>query len=228
MRSSTFNTDTVAVYDYTIRKRKTEEMPQIKERIPPLLPSQVSAVFFSPVVLKLEINKWPRALGSKSTLIRLIGRLSDVSAYILEKKPLSVSSVEPPLAGVWRPLVGPVYDCPLTAADFRSLDNKRDFEETLPAGPSCRTGESQMVRYHPEQQWYYFSKMMTDECLVLKCWDSGSGVRAPQSVSLFGSKNTSYVQTITALQAFVDPTTPANAEPRWSIEVRTISLVDVR
>ena len=56
MISEKFNTETVAVYDYTIRKRKTEEMPQIKDGTAPLLPSQVSASSLSPVV-KLEINK---------------------------------------------------------------------------------------------------------------------------------------------------------------------------
>ena len=39
---------------------------------------------------------------------------------------------------------------------------------------------------------------------------------------------TSYVQTIAALQAFVNPTIPVDAETRWSIEVRAILLVDVR
>lgn len=28
-------------------------------------------------------------------------------------------------------------------------------------------------------------------------------------------------------QAFVDPSTPTDAEPRWSIEVRTVSLVNI-
>ena len=98
MISEKFNTDTVAVYNYTIRKRKAEEMFQIKEGIPSLLPSQVKCFFFFlPFILKLEVNKWLRALGSKDTLIQLIGWLSDVSACILEK-PLSVSSVEPCLA----------------------------------------------------------------------------------------------------------------------------------
>lgn len=87
------------------------------------------------------------------------------------------------ICNVWRPLVGPVYDRPIAVADFRSLDWERDFKETLPAPPECRTGESQMIRYHPDQRWYYFSKMATDECLLLKCFDSGSGVRSPHSVS---------------------------------------------
>jgi hypothetical protein len=72
--------------------------------------------------------------------------------------------------------MGPVYDHPLAVADFRSLNEKWDFGETLPAPPGCRTGESQMLRYHPEQKWYYLSQMATNECLLLKCFDSGTGV----------------------------------------------------
>jgi hypothetical protein len=77
-----------------------------------------------------------------------------------------------------------VNDRPLAMGDFRSLDVRRDFEETLPAPPGCRTGESQMLRYNAQQKWYYLSKMATDECLLLKCFDSGTGVKAPHSVSL--------------------------------------------
>ena len=97
MISEEFNTETVAVYDYTIRKRKTEEMPQIKDGTAPLLLSQVSA-FLSLPLSSLKFTK-SAAVDSKFTLIRRTGQLSGVSACILEKKPLSVSSVEPPSAG---------------------------------------------------------------------------------------------------------------------------------
>ena len=44
---------------------------------------------------------------------------------------------------------------------------------------------------------------------------------------MFWIKPHRIVQTIVALQAFIDPTTPVDAEPRWSIRVHMISLVDV-
>jgi hypothetical protein len=86
------------------------------------------------------------------------------------------------ICNVWRPLSGPVSDLPLAVADFRSLDDQRDFGETLPAPPGCRTGESQMLRFHPDQKWYYLSGMQPHECLFLKCFDSLTGVRSPHSV----------------------------------------------
>jgi hypothetical protein len=87
------------------------------------------------------------------------------------------------ICNVWRPLIGPVHDFPLAAADFRTINIVRDFEDTAPAPPGCRTGESQMLRYHPEQKWYYISEMQIDECILLKCFDSLTKVRSPHSVS---------------------------------------------
>jgi len=96
MISEKFDTQTVAVYDYTIRKRTTEDLPQVKDGTAPLSPAQASV--FSLPLSSLKFTK-SSALGSKSTSIRRIGRLSGVSGCILEKMPLSVSSVGPPSPG---------------------------------------------------------------------------------------------------------------------------------
>ena len=93
MISERWNTQTVAVYDYTVRKQMPKDTkPQTKNGVTPISPSQAS-VF--PVAKVLKITKAP----SKSTLTRRIGRVSRVSAYISEKTPLNVSSVVPPLPG---------------------------------------------------------------------------------------------------------------------------------
>ena len=102
--------------------------------------------------------------------------------------PLNVPSVVPPLPG--SVMSGDrLLDRPIAVADLISLDWERDFKETLPASPECRTGESQ-IRYHPDQHWHYFSKMAPDECLLsfLKCFDSGSGVRSPVFLMFFNLK----------------------------------------
>jgi len=189
MISERWNTQEVAVYDYTVRKQTTTDtIPQAKNGITPISPSQQ---------VHIDQTYW-------AGIARVRLHLGEDAA----QRVLSGASIAR-ICNVWRPLVGPVNDRPIAVADFRSLDFERDFKETLPAPPECRTGESQMIRYHPEQRWYYFSKMATDECLLLKCFDSGSGVRSPHS-------------------GFIDPSAPADAQPRWSIEVRTISLIDVR
>ncbi|KIM49718.1 hypothetical protein M413DRAFT_438868 [Hebeloma cylindrosporum] len=169
MISEKFGTQTVAVYDYAIRKRTDTGAPQVVYGMDQISPAKQ---------VHIDQTYWA-AIGR----IRL--HLGEEAA----QRVLSGASVAR-ICNIWRPLFGPVYDSPLTAADFRSLDYERDFKETLPAAPGCRTGESQMVRFHPEQ----------------RC---GTGVRSPHS-------------------SFIDPTAPVDAEPRWSLEVRTISLIDVR
>jgi hypothetical protein len=87
------------------------------------------------------------------------------------------------ICNMWRPCIGPIVHRPLGLCDHRSIDEERDLTDTAPAPRACRTGESQMFRYHPEQKWYYLSKMREDECMLLKIFDSLTGVRTPHCVS---------------------------------------------
>ena len=96
MISEKFDTQTVAVYNYTIRKRTIVDMPQIENGRTPLSPIQASALSFP--LSNLENNK-SSTVGSKYTLISRIGRLSGVSACILAKMPLSVFSAVLPSPG---------------------------------------------------------------------------------------------------------------------------------
>jgi hypothetical protein len=69
-----------------------------------------------------------------------------------------------------------------------------------------RVGETYAVKYNPEHRWFYAPRMRSDEALLLKCADTATNVPAR----------------FTPHSAFVDPTTPADARPRESIEVRTL------
>ena len=60
----------------------------------------------------------------------------------------------------------------------------------------------------PDHEWYYFPLMARDEALVFKVYDSAKDGRAR----------------FTAHSAFEDPTTPPDAAPRESIEMRTIAF----
>lgn len=105
---------------------------------------------------------------------------------------------------VWRPLIGPLRDSPLAMADARTVS-----PEDLVASDLIyrdRVGETYSVRFNPKHRWYYVPEMQPDEALLLKCYDSRTDGRArflPHT-------------------AFEDPTTPANAAPRESIEIRTL------
>ncbi len=103
---------------------------------------------------------------------------------------------------VWRPTKGPVLDCPLAVCDARSTAYD-DFVATDLIYQD-RVGEIFNVHYSPRHQWFYFPKMRTDETILIKCFDSD------RSVARFS-----------AHVAFEDPTTPADAPLRESLEIRT-------
>lgn len=105
---------------------------------------------------------------------------------------------------LWRPIRGPVLDAPLAMADGRTVDPDDLIASDL-IYPN-RSGETYSVRYNPGHRWYYVPRMTADEALLLKCYDSATDGR-----TRFGPHT-----------AFIDPTTPADAAPRESIEVRTL------
>jgi hypothetical protein len=73
-----------------------------------------------------------------------------------------------------------------------------------------RTGEIYQGVYNADHQWHYFPAMTRDEAILIKCYDSAKDGRARFSLH----------------SAFEDPTSPANAKPRQSIEVRAFAFFD--
>lgn len=107
---------------------------------------------------------------------------------------------------VWRPIRHPVESFPLALCDARSMSPK-DFVISERRYPN-RIGQTYAVTYNPEHQWYWFPRMRRDEALVFKVFDSLKDGRARW----------------TAHTAFDDPTSPPNARPRESIEIRTLAF----
>ena len=107
---------------------------------------------------------------------------------------------------VWRAINRPIRANPLAIADARSL-TPSDLLAAERRYPH-RVGETYQVRYNPEHRWFYFSGMRRDEALVFKVYDSQKDGRAR----------------FTAHTSFEDPTTPADALPRQSIEARTFAF----
>jgi hypothetical protein len=107
---------------------------------------------------------------------------------------------------VWRPIRHPVETFPLAICDARSVAFE-DFVISERRYPN-RIGQTYMVKYNPNHRWYYFPRMRREEALVFKVYDSLKDGRARW----------------TAHTAFEDPTSPANARPRESIEIRTLAF----
>ena len=106
----------------------------------------------------------------------------------------------------WRPIRHPVETNPLAMADAQTLapDDMIVSERRAPG----RIGQTYAIRYNPAHKWYWFPRMRREEAYVFKVFDSMKDGRARW----------------TAHTAFEDPTTPPNARPRESIEIRTMAF----
>ena len=107
---------------------------------------------------------------------------------------------------VWRAIRNPIESHPLGIVDARSLA-EQDLVISERRYPD-RIGQTYQIAYNADHDWYYFPRMARDEALVFKVYDSATDGRAR----------------FTAHSAFDDPTSPPNAAPRESIEMRTIAF----
>ena len=110
------------------------------------------------------------------------------------------------IINLWRPLRGPLRDAPLAVCDAQTV-SPDDLVASDLIYPH-RVGELYAVKYNLAHQWFYVPEMRADEVLLLKCYDSELDGRArflPHT-------------------AFIDPTTPPDAPPRESIELRTLAF----
>lgn len=112
------------------------------------------------------------------------------------------------IINVWRSIAGTIEEAPLGIVDARSVE----FEDFIASDLIYRdrTGETYGVRHNPAHRWFYYPAMTEGEAMVFKCYDSATDGRARW----------------TAHSAFDDPTSPTNARPRQSIEIRTLVFFD--
>jgi hypothetical protein len=107
---------------------------------------------------------------------------------------------------VWRPIRHPVETFPLAICDAQSLA-PTDLVVSERRYPG-RIGQTYAITYNPAHRWYWFPRMRREEALVFKVYDS-----IKEGVARW-----------TAHTAFDDPTSPPDARPRESIEIRTLAL----
>ena len=108
------------------------------------------------------------------------------------------------IVNVWRSIAGPVVDHPLVLCDATTV--RPEDLVSVERRAEDRIGELQVVLHHPEQRWYYFPQMQMDEALLFKTFDSETNGRARFTVH----------------SSFADPSAPADAPPRESIETRCL------
>ena len=107
---------------------------------------------------------------------------------------------------VWRAIADPIRSNPLAMADARSVapEDLLIAERRYPH----RVGQTYRLKYSPRHRWFYFPEMRRDEAIVFKVYDSATDGRAR----------------FTPHTSFDDPSTPAGAPPRQSIEARALAF----
>jgi len=112
------------------------------------------------------------------------------------------------IINVWRPIENTVARSPLALADYRSIDKERDPVATRLLYPN-KVGGTFDVRFNPSHEWKYLADQTVDEVTLIKCFDSDASKAR-----------------MTPHTAFWDPTSPADAPERQSIEVRALVFIN--
>ena len=113
---------------------------------------------------------------------------------------------------IWRVVSDPPQDMPLAVCDARTVarpdlieaDGVYDYGD-LP----WMTSEAYLVRHNPAHRWAYFRDMRPDEALIFRTYDNWPAWRA-------GVPHC----------AFEDPTCPADAPARVSVEAHAYAVFD--
>ena len=114
------------------------------------------------------------------------------------------------LINVWRPITM-VESAPLALCDASTVKREDLFDSEVVGGLGDFNRRSLWgfnLAYTPDHRWYWVPHMQPWEAMVFKLFDSDPGA----------------VQ-LTAHSAFDDPTAPPDAEPRQSVELRTIAYL---
>jgi hypothetical protein len=108
------------------------------------------------------------------------------------------------IVNFWRPVGGPVLRTPLAMCDARSIE----LPDLIPSDLvySDWVGETYAIAFNPCHRWYWYPQQAPTEATLLKVYDSALDGRAR----------------LNAHTAFDDPTSPPDAPPRRSIEIRSI------
>lgn len=118
--------------------------------------------------------------------------------------------VKAELINVWRPM-RKVEEYPLAVADSRTVyrgenGGAPDWKESELKYETW-SGQTLLINHRPEHRWYYYKGIEPDQSILLKCYSSTDETRTPHT-------------------AFVDPSSAPDAKPRWSMEVRVLTLTD--
>jgi hypothetical protein len=112
------------------------------------------------------------------------------------------------IINVWRPIGSVVRSSPLALCDARSIETNDLIATDLVYRD--KVGETYSVLPRERHRWFYFPEVAPNEVVLIKIYDSQTEGTARLSFHT----------------AFDDPTTPIDAPPRRSIELRSLVFFD--
>ena len=136
--------------------------------------------------------------------------------YTSTSGPLRVKQLLPPsesadlltrrisFLNVWKPIHNTVRERPLAMCDVTSSPPSDFFKLYLRYRE--RDGENYVMKHNEKHKWWYFPEMTPEQVILLKTYESEEDGRAR----------------FVGHTAFEDPTSPADAPVRESVEIRTI------
>ena len=213
------DTEGVVLIDAATSFEDFYDADRVREHYYPEMESLVMRQTGAVRVLAFDHNLRSKALAGESQYDAQMPVLFAHNDYTDDSGPQRVRDLLPDEAdrllekrfaviNVWRPTRGPVRESPLAVCDAQTM-GPNDLVAMDLIYPD-RVGEVQSLRYVEGHRWLYFPEMKASEVMMLKCYDSTRDGRAR----------------FTAHSAFEDPQTPADTEPRESIEVRTLAFFE--
>lgn len=112
------------------------------------------------------------------------------------------------IVNVWRSVAGVIEQWPLALCHARSVDD--NHLHTVERRAYNRVGQTRHASYDGGNEWYYFPHMNRNEAVLIKNYDTAVDGRARYALHT----------------AFDDPTSPADAAPRESLETRALVFFD--
>ncbi|PYH43905.1 uncharacterized protein BP01DRAFT_322230 [Aspergillus saccharolyticus JOP 1030-1] len=153
LRGAVEGAETVMIFDWKIRKRKSAKERRTRN---PNLQGFARQVHID-TLLTRDKNATP-------IMERIRKHLSEESQYLL--------SGRIQLINLWRPITGPVEDQPIAVCDGRSVDSSKLIETDMTQGEY--TGTMLYPQYEPNGscQWYYMSSQEAEDVLLFKGFDT--------------------------------------------------------
>ncbi|OUL32425.1 methyltransferase [Nostoc sp. RF31YmG] len=169
-------------------------------------------VIFDHTLRNAELMKQDINNGIKEPVKRVHNDFTAKSGYTRARRELAARGIDNidsllqqrfAIINVWRGIGDTIQESPLAVCDAQSIAPTDLVASDLVYRD--RVGETYAIIYNQQHKWYYFPQMQRNEALFIKCFDSAEDGRAR----------------FAAHTAFEDPTSPLDAPPRESIELRT-------